>query len=46
MGSTYHVAPFISFIINDKVTAFVMAVRRYLLGRNKNNKFQVPLKEA
>lgn len=46
MGYTYHIAPFISYIINDKVTGFIMAVRRYLLGRKKNNKYQVPLKEA
>jgi hypothetical protein len=46
MGVAYHSTPFISYIINEKITSFIMGVGRCLLGSRLFNRFTVPVKEA
>ncbi len=46
LGVDYHSAPFISYIINDRATAFIIGVGRYVLGSRLFKRFTVPTKEA
>jgi len=45
-GLSYHSTPYISFFINDKITALFIGIGRYLFGKRLFNRYVVPVKEA